>query len=83
MTYNGGNDMNAQRRKRLREVHDHLTQAADKLEDIVFEEQECLDNTPENLQESEAYAEREDLIDSMQDALEDIRSSIDSISGLT
>lgn len=74
--------MNAKRRKRLKEVHDHLSSAADTLEDIVDEEQECLDNTPENLQESYAFAAREDLIDDMRDALEEIKSVMNTVSDL-
>lgn len=71
--------MNAKRRKRLKEVHDHLSVAADTLDEIVNEEQDCLENTPENLQESDEYADRENLVDDMFDILDDIRSSVDRI----
>ena len=72
--------MNSKRRKRLRDACNHLNIAVEVLEDIVSEEQDCLDNTPENLQESEAYADREDMIDGMQDAIDDIKSSVDTLS---
>ena len=72
--------MNSKRRKGLRDACNHLNIAVEVLEDIVSEEQDCLDNTPENLQESEAYADREDMIDGMQDAIDDIKSSVDTLS---
>lgn len=74
--------MNAKRRKRLKDVYNHLSIAADTLEDVVGEERDCLDNTPENLQGSDAYAEREDLIDDMQDALDEIKLVMNSVSDL-
>ena len=46
--------LNAKRRKRLKEVQDHISIAVSVLEDVIDDEQDSLDNTPENLQDSEA-----------------------------
>jgi len=73
--------MNARRRKRLADVARALSGEANELEDIVSEEQDCLDNMPENLQETDLYAEREDALDNLRDALEDLNSAIGTISG--
>ena len=74
--------MNAKRRKRLTDVKDALSCASSELEDIIEEEQDCRDNTPENLQDTDAFSEREDLLDDMRDALDDLNSVIETMSGL-
>lgn len=68
--------LNAKRRKKVSEACDHLNVAIEILEDVLADEQDCLDNTPENLQESQAYSDREDMIDSMQDAIDDVKSAV-------
>lgn len=74
--------MNAKRRKRLRDVAGILSGASGELENIVDEEQDCLDNTPESLQETDAYTEREELLDGMRDALDELNSVINAVSDL-
>ena len=74
--------MNAKRRKRLRDVADVLSGASGELENIIDEEQDCLDNTPESLQDTDSYCEREDFLDGMRDALDDLNSVINAVSDL-
>lgn len=75
--------MNAKRRKRLGEVHEHLSIAVSTLEDVVDEEQDCLDNTPENFQDSESYAERESALEDMADTLDDLRAAMSTVAEWT
>lgn len=72
--------MNKKRRMKLNEAVQHLEAAHDIVEWVLDEEEECLENTPENLQESDAYARREEIVDSLdtaKGALEDAQSSIE------
>ena len=73
--------MNAKRRRRLSTVYEHLSIAVSDLEGIIDEEQDCLDNTPENLQDSDIYAEREDALADMADTLDDLRAVACAVSG--
>lgn len=72
--------MNAKRRRQLKEVCDFLNKAADTLECVIDDEQDSLDNTPENLQFSESYGDREEKIGDMMAVLDDIKSCSDSVS---
>lgn len=74
--------MNAKRRKRLHNVMDALSGASSELEDIIDEEQDCLDNTPDNLQESDMYSDREELVDNLRYALEGLQLVIDDVAEL-
>lgn len=74
--------MNAKRRKKLRDVADILSGASSELENIIDEEQDCLNNTPENLQDTDAFSDREDLLDGMRDALDELNSVINAVSDL-
>ncbi len=74
--------MNAKRRKRLHNVVDVLSGASGELEDIIDEEQDCLDNTPENLQESDTYSDREELLDNLRYALDGLQLVIDDVAEL-
>lgn len=75
--------MNAKRRKKVSEACDHLNAAIEILEDVVGDEQDCLDNTPENLQESQAYLDRENMIDDMWDAIDNAKEAVETLSNVT
>lgn len=72
--------MNRKRRNQLGEAYGHLCLAISELDSVAEDESECLNNTPENFQDSESYSEREDALDDLMDAIEDIRSSAETIS---
>lgn len=72
--------MNRRRREKLAQAGNMLERASDILMSVIDEETYALDNTPENLQGSEAYSHREDVIDSLEDALSDIEHAGEQIS---
>ncbi len=74
--------MNQKRRKALGNAKDHIVLAQDLISGVIDEEQEALDNTPENLQESNSYYERESLIDELEDVEYDLRATAETISNM-
>lgn len=71
--------MNKQRRKELNEIISKLESLRDDLECLQGEEQDYYDNMPENLQCSERGERAEEAVSSLEDALYNIDSAIDSI----
>jgi vacuolar-type H+-ATPase subunit E/Vma4 len=71
--------MNKQRRAKLYQAINLLDNASEIIEAAVDEEQDCLDNMPENLQDSDRCAVMEDAIDCLNAAIDDIASVKDSI----
>lgn len=74
--------MNNKRRKALGEARTLIEQAASIVEEVTDEEQEALDNTPENLQESERYYNMENTLDDLyclHDSLSDITGQIEEL----
>lgn len=71
--------MNKQRRKELNEIISKLESLRDDLECLQNEEQDYYDNMPENLQCSERGERAEAAVSSLEDALYNIDSAIDSI----
>lgn len=67
--------MNRDRRIRLGRAVALLSDAANIIHNVLSEEQFSYDNLPENFQEGDRGAAMEEAIDSMEDALEDIRSA--------
>ena len=67
--------MNADRRKRIQEIIDQLTDIQTDAEAIRDEEQEAYDNLPENLQGSErgeAMSEAADNLDSAYNSIDEV-----------
>lgn len=60
--------MNDKRRKKLKVAMLHIDTASQIIEDATFDEQDCLDNIPDNLQESDAGIKMEDAISALEDA---------------
>lgn len=52
-----------------------LDKASDIIQDVRYEERECLDNMPENLQNSDRYDAMDAAVDSLGDALDSIREA--------
>lgn len=71
--------MNKERRGSLKRASGLLDRAIDIIRDAKSEEQYCLDNLPENLQNSERYENMESVIDSLEDALDKIDDAKESI----
>lgn len=71
--------MNAQRRKILGDIAHQLDLAAEELYEVITEERWALDNVPESFQETDAYCDRENYLDELEEAADDIRSAVDHI----
>lgn len=71
--------MNRNRRKKLKNVVDIIGQASTIISSVMYEEQDSLDNTPENLMDTDRYSDMEDNIDkleSINEALDDVMDKI-------
>lgn len=64
--------MNDKRRGRLKDALKMLSSAASIVDEVCNGEQDCLDNYPENLQNTERFEQMETAVDSLNDALERI-----------
>lgn len=71
--------MNKDRTKRLCMAADLLQISLEDISRVIDEEEDALYNIPENLQYSESYEKREDVIDLLKDSVEDIESAIKSV----
>lgn len=71
--------MNKKRRRQIEKIRELLTDCREELNDVISEEEECLENIPESLQGSERYGESEEFLDLMNDALSNIESAVDSL----
>lgn len=56
-----------------------LEYASDIVSSVIDEEQECLDNMPENLTDSERYQKMEAAVEKLEEAAEQIGAAIDCI----
>ena len=87
--------MNAQRRKELSaiiteldkisfySIEDKLSQLSDRIETVMFDEEEAYDNLPDGLKNSARGEAMADAIRLMQDAVSDIYSTIQDMGGLS
>lgn len=71
--------MNKIRRKALQEIYDKLSDLREELETIKDEEDESRENMPENLQGSERYEQSETASGNIDEAMEYLSSTCDSI----
>ena len=72
-------NMNNQRRKKIEKLSEELSELKDKLEEIMEEEQECLDNIPENLQDTERYETAEEAVNALVCAVSSIDEALDNL----
>lgn len=71
--------MNKDRKKRLNNINETLTELTDKLNDVVEEEEGAYESLPENLQQSERAEAMQDTISTLQDCVEDLGIIISNI----
>lgn len=75
--------MNKDRRQELARICVRLEDVLSDLEAVQAEEEDCRDNTPENLQGTERYAECEEACDNLDAAVTGVNDAIDAISQIT
>ena len=71
--------MNKARRDLLKRAISALKSAEEYTNTALEEEQDCLDNMPENLSDSERYSKMEDAIEQLEDALNNISAAMECI----
>lgn len=71
--------MNNKRRAQLEGLADKLREVQAVLGLICDQEQECMDNMPESLQESDRYYKMDEAVDSLNSAIDKIDEVLDSI----
>lgn len=71
--------MNKERRKRLSEIVDVLQSSLTGIEQELSDEQDCFDNLPEGIADSERGEKFEENIDNLEDAVSSIEDAIESI----
>jgi len=71
--------LNNQRRDSLRDVLRQLRQCQSTVSRVLDKEQECYDNIPESLQDTESYERREQIIDALDEAVDKISEAIENI----
>lgn len=71
--------MNKNRRKSLQSIMVSIESVKYELEDVMFEEEYCRDNIPENLQGSERYTKAEEACEALSNALNYLEDAIASI----
>lgn len=76
---NGGKGMNKGRRAAILEVVSNLESLKNKVESIMEDEIDYMDNIPENLQGSYKYEKAEDAVDSLGDAVSELETAIEAI----
>lgn len=64
--------MNESRRERLRGAVRKLSDVQAIVQSVCDKEEDCVDNYPENLQNTEQFEHMENAVDSLNDALEKI-----------
>ena len=75
--------MNNKRRDVLKRVLNLLENASGLVNQVLDEEQDSLDNTPENLMESDQYQKREAAVDRLEEAIEQIKEAKNSVEAST
>lgn len=74
--------MNEKRRKIVKFISAELSSICARLGDVEDEEQECVDNTPENLQDTERYTHAEECVEILSDARAEIETVIENLEGV-
>jgi ElaB/YqjD/DUF883 family membrane-anchored ribosome-binding protein len=64
----------ASRQARLEDAMQSIEGAKDEIEELRAEIQDILDNTPENLQGSDKYSEREQCVEALDELLEKLEN---------
>ena len=72
--------MNNKKRTLLKDVQALLSKSLEKLSLVLDDEESCLDNIPENLQDSDNYERMEEAVGRLESAIESIENAQDDIS---
>lgn len=72
--------MNKQRRKKLSEISDTLSGCSYDLEEVLYEENESIENLPESLQDSERAENMRNAADNIEEAISTLQDAIGYIS---
>jgi hypothetical protein len=72
--------MNEKRRGQLRSALTMINSAASIIDSVYDKEQDCLDNYPENLQNTDRFECMENAVENLSDALEKIDEAKECIS---
>lgn len=67
--------MNKKRRTKISEIIKTLDECVCKIEDVLDEEKEAIENIPEGLQESERYNSMEQGADFLSDAIDEVQEA--------
>ena len=75
--------MNNPRRRKINKLSEQLQALKDQLEELLQEEQEAFDNIPEAFQDTDRYAEAEEILDYLDTAFSGLEEVIDSLTEAT
>lgn len=75
--------MNKQQRNKLKDIQAQLSSLISIVTSIKEEEQDKLDNTPENLQNSERYTQMEDAVDYLEEAIDNMEKAYENIDNVS
>ncbi len=67
--------MNERRRQKLRDADSHLGAAFNLISAVAVEEDMTLRNVPYNLQYSDSYSDREDILEQIEEVLEHVNDA--------
>lgn len=71
--------MNKVRREELQKIYDLISEAHDRLEVVLDDEDSAKENMPESLQGSERYEKSEDACDAMDDAIRSLEEAMEKV----
>ena len=71
--------MNKQTRSHLSSIYNKMDSLTDELDDLMLDQQAVYDNIPENLQQSKRGIAQEEIVDSLDTAVECFRQGLDSL----
>lgn len=71
--------MNNKRRKAIKRAYDLIVEAKETIEICLEEEQECYDNLPESIQESERGEEMENNVEQLQECSDNLDYATDAL----
>ena len=71
--------MKPESQEALCEIVDRFEEEIEALENVLYEEEYCIDNTPEDQKQSEAYKRAELAVSNLEDAISSLKDAITSI----
>ena len=71
--------MNKKRRNAIKNIVSSLEKTSDLIQSVIDEEQDCISNIPDNLQNSEKADAMEEAVSKLDDAYNDVCAAIDAL----